>query len=497
MGIPTRLVATALCTCMLMVTFYKADAHDEEQEVSGPMCLCDDSEPMHSDTSHLYRSPCSRKSRCACVRRGPVGPTGKTGATGPASACCNCQVYLQGPSSKSYTLTEPNTYVLCSDVNSVNIAGNNIALNLNSHSILKGVDLGTNHTNITISGGLIGSNKPNATTDGIAGTNCTGCFLDNLYIANMRNGINLQGCSNNYLSNIECNNNSQNGLNLLNHKANNSSNNNMYAIECNGNGGNGIELNGGATNQLNNITCNGNTGHGLHIYYGGANTINLATCNNNGNAINKAAGIFLEGSGSNKLNCLSCVANYNGIVIYANSNSGSIGNQISSAACIRNTYCGIELLDLAVSNKLSDIKCDNNQYGIAIFDISYSNAVSDFCLLGNTEYGIIIGRDANDGSYDNTVSNGLINNEGNALGGVIVNPILSGAVTPNYVDNVVVRNSSTGFAGSGTDDAIFTRNSSMNNAMAYTNMGPLSDLTHWQTLSTTTELHPAMNIVYP
>ena len=185
-------------------------------------------------------------------------------------------------------------------------------------------------------------------------------------------------------------------------RLNSSSYNNLTANTCS-NSGDGIYMWSSSNNTLTNNTCENNSGDGIYLESSPYNNLTGNTSSNN-----SWDGIFLQYSPYCNLTANTCENNEDTGIDWITSTDGNLTGNI----CERNDF-GIEIFDLTYSNIVGNTCSNNNWDGIWLIDIFYNNLTGNTCE-NNSLYGIFI-----ESSSDCTIfCNHLLNNtENNAYDG--------------------------------------------------------------------------------
>ena len=233
--------------------------------------------------------------------------------------------------------------------------------------------------------------------------------------SNTNFGIALSSSSNNTLSNITANTNIY-GLYLFS-----SSNNTLSNINSNSNTNYGLWLQSSSKNTLSNINSNSNTNYGLCIEASSNNNLTNITANTN------IYGLYLSpSSNNNQLSNINSNSNTNyGIYLSASSN-----NNLTNITANSNTLYGILMQTNANKNNITNTITNNNKNaGIAISSAS-NNTVSNATTNNNTNYGIVIATGSN-----NIITN--INANSNRLNGVLFSSTLNNIVSQGIINGTI------------------------------------------------------------
>ena len=247
---------------------------------------------------------------------------------------------------------------------SINITKDNVSLRGNGNAtILKRMYDSTNADSGSDAMGLITLYKK------------SGCKIQDLqidgnkarYTASSNHGIYLYSSSNNTITGITCNNNSNNGIRL----SSSSNNNTVTGNTCNNNNSSGIILSSSSNNNtVTGNTCN-NNGNGIFLYSPSNNTVTGNTCNNNNH------GIYLSSSSNNTITGNTCNNNYyHGIYLSSSSNNTVTGN-----TCIRGTG---QTNEYSSSQYTIRLESSNNNYNLISSNNCMGKAVAIGGGTGNT-----------------------------------------------------------------------------------------------------------------
>ena len=243
-------------------------------------------------------------------------------------SACNNNLNQAG---KYYLLTQSLTEI---STTCFIIKNNSITLDMNGFSI---TGSGSGNTGITSTG-------YNSTT------------IKNGAIYGFLYGISLTSSSNNILTNITANNNTNGGL-----------------------GGWGIDLTSSSNNILTNITANSNSG-----FMGGAGIILTQSSNNNiltgitSNSNSNYKGIYLSSSSNNTFTNITANSNAYGIYLSSSSN-----NNITNITANSNNY-GIYLYESVNNSIFTNTISYNKVYGVYLYN-SNTNIISNNYVCGNTD----------------------------------------------------------------------------------------------------------------
>ena len=227
------------------------------------------------------------------------------------------------------------------------------------HDIANNVD--TNYTDSVGCGNWVNTdcvgtncypNVASSTASGIITNGYNNLTISNITVTGFYNGISLTSSSNNQLSNITANLNTQYGIFLS------SSSNN---------------------NQLSNINSNSNTQHGIYLFSSSNNNLTQITANSN-----TLYGILMQ-TNANKNNITNIITNNNknaGIAISSASN-----NTVSNATTNNNTNYGI-VIATGSNNIITNINANSNRLNGVLFSSTLNNIVSQGIINGTIKSAI-------------------------------------------------------------------------------------------------------------
>jgi len=228
----------------------------------------------------------------------------------------------------------------------------------------------------------------------VALVNCTHITVQNLNLANNRQGILLVSTTESTITKNHIT-NTGTGIYIQESSSNTISGNNLA------NNGNGIS--GQASS--NNISSNNITNNENGVYFNGASTSNTIFRNNI--TANTADGIHLGGSRNTDINENTITNNTeNGIIFFESKDNRIIGNTLTGNGN------GIKLWFDANNNSVSDNYIADNAIGVLVDD-SFDNSIIGNMITENSDWGMqLTGSQNNNVIYHNSFINNNANEEG-------------------------------------------------------------------------------------
>jgi parallel beta-helix repeat protein len=321
----------------------------------------------------------------------------------------NMSIYPYDDSVEKYPDDEEHNFYL-EEYNTryVTGEGDNTAYGIYIDSSLYG-----NIYNITGTGGEAGNGEHTYNGIYLKTSNYTNISLVNL--DDWRVGITLYSSSNNNLTDITANSNSDNGIYL----SSSSNNNQLTNITANSNSNNGIYLSSSSNNnQLTNITTNSNFLRGIYLYSSSNN--NLRNCNMTNNTYNFNIFGSENSHFDNDIDTSNIVEG--GFRIYYNYSIQNYTYDLSSASDAGIVICAdcrnITVKDLNLSHKnlegvyffnttyskIESITANSNQNGIRI-ESSSNNNLTDITTNSNSDHGIYLSFSSNNNQLKNITTN--------------------------------------------------------------------------------------------